>query len=709
MNAFVAIINEFFLTKNEKTKKQAINVVIPQNTPCLASEDSVSIDPTTCIIRNSHATLITADSTNGFNPQLFSVINSDTLSPNDLSYLINIPEFIVSNSTKKYNVGAIGNIYISINKIIQIYRGLSGGPDGVDVIDLMQEILDACSFALGGINDFKLYSDKNIVQIIDVKYFENSKPENKFKFDLIGLKSICRDVKINSRIFSEQSNMIAIGATSGDNANLGDVYSSTQNHFNKGLTDRIITTIIGDDPSKQKINVGGTELSGSAAYYFNIYRNIESLSHYVYRNVLGVSEGSQQFKITRLPQSNEVVNAGSLLKTFHYQINGKDVNFKALIPFELEITLDGISGLIVGQIFVIDKSILPKDYYNKNLGFIITGISHNLQNNDWVTVIKTQICLLENDTIKSYGADKALLRKTITQIRSQVQKSTYLLCALADYMVNQTIYYGLTSTMSDGSLSISGFGLLSNQQNIENNISGNGTTPPNDWKNKNNRLKKFVNNTVVDFEIDTFLQSWFNQAKTLNLPDFPATLQELKETNIPGQGPITWTSTQFTKFINGANIIAKSDFDQLIKGNIVPQYTGPSNLTLGYTDADAARAFKNIWDNSFIGKVIGNSNFISIPTTTVKSSNPVAFSYTTFGTNNIYSNNTLIGGSLKGTTFSKGGQISGFVDETVSKGGFNGMFAVYYDYLKTNAALCGTTGFASAATTSTIVHFVNAN
>ena len=57
----------------------------------------------------------------------------------------------------------------------------------MDVIDLMQEILDACSFALGGINDFKLYSDKNIVQIIDVKYFENSKPANKFKFDLIGL------------------------------------------------------------------------------------------------------------------------------------------------------------------------------------------------------------------------------------------------------------------------------------------------------------------------------------------------------------------------------------------------------------------------------------------------------------------------------------------------------------------------------------------
>jgi len=669
MNAFVAIINEFFLTKNEKTKKQAINVVIPQNTPCLASEDSVSIDPTTCIIRNSHATFLT-ETTDGFNPQLFSVINSATLSPNDSSYLITIPEFIVSNSTKKYNVGAIGNIYISINKIVQIYRGLSGGPDGVDVIDLMQEILDACSFALGGINDFKLYSDKNIVQIIDVKYFENSKPANKFKFDLIGLKSICRDVKINSRIFSEQSNMIAIGATSGDNANLGDVYSSTQNYFNKGLTDRIITTIVGDDPSKQNFIVGGTELNGSAAYYFNIYNNIETLASYVYRNVLGVAEGSQSWKVTRLPQSNEVVNAGSLLKTFHYQINGKDVDFKALIPFELEITLDGISGLIVGQIFVIDKSILPKDYYNKNLGFIITGVSHNLQNNDWVTVIKTQICLLENDAIPSYGVDKELLKKTILEIRKEAAASGLIMCALADYMVHQMFVYFLldrtkgnntksylgASDLNGGSKIISRLGYTYNFLKDKNSylkLTGDGKIGPETRKSdvratgiSDYTILKTIYTNVKDFfttsgdtaefsnsefiryatqtkedssDITSYLKSWYEAAKKQfgTQPDFPQTYDDfIKAKN---------ANFDINSF---ANMMASDGFlnfesnsrKEIFKNTIFSNQVNNQNSAKEYNDPDL---LLRAWKSTYIGAVANeNGGVISIPVTKINDDTP---------------------------------------------------------------------------------------
>ena len=81
------------------------------------------------------------------------------------------------------------------------------------------------------------------------------------------------------------------------------------------------------------------------------------------------------------------------------QTNRDDLDFKAIIPFELEIVLDGISGLVQGQIFKIDASILPSRYHQSNIGFIITGLSHSLQDNDWTTSIKTQICLLDNEKI----------------------------------------------------------------------------------------------------------------------------------------------------------------------------------------------------------------------------------------------------------------------------------------------------------------------
>jgi hypothetical protein len=79
-----------------------------------------------------------------------------------------------------------------------------------------------------------------------------------------------------------------------------------------------------------------------------------------------------------------------------------ELNFKALIPFTLTIKLDGIGGIVVGEIFKIkgDKtdtqpSILPQNYIDKNLGFIITNIQHDLVKNDWETTLQTQICLLD--------------------------------------------------------------------------------------------------------------------------------------------------------------------------------------------------------------------------------------------------------------------------------------------------------------------------
>jgi hypothetical protein len=76
-----------------------------------------------------------------------------------------------------------------------------------------------------------------------------------------------------------------------------------------------------------------------------------------------------------------------------------ELNFKALIPFKLTIKLDGIGGIVVGEIFKVKQNVLPQNYYDKNLGFIITKISHDLVKNDWETTLETQICLLDAVTL----------------------------------------------------------------------------------------------------------------------------------------------------------------------------------------------------------------------------------------------------------------------------------------------------------------------
>jgi len=60
------------------------------------------------------------------------------------------------------------------------------------------------------------------------------------------------------------------------------------------------------------------------------------------------------------------------------------------IPFNIEFTLDGISGIKIYDKLVVDTSFLPHKY-TKTLDFIVTGISNTLKDGDWETVIKTTL------------------------------------------------------------------------------------------------------------------------------------------------------------------------------------------------------------------------------------------------------------------------------------------------------------------------------
>jgi hypothetical protein len=245
--------------------------------------------------------------------------------------------------------------------------------------------------------------------------------------------------------------MIAIAAQ--DRSNVGDLYSSTQVYLNEGLTDRLI-------PKKGVYNDGSAK-----TYAEQVYSVVANLGYYLRSKVLGdpglmggiipppppplssppssppppstpptppppaAPTGIQRIVV---PKPEEISNAVSALKTYLYQIKGYELQHKAIIPFELEITLDGIAGCVQGQVFKINENILPESYSKSDVGFIITGLSHSLQNNDWVTVIKTQICILDADS-------KPLIKPpisvaTLTRIANVNQEAAYVIFAIADYL-----------------------------------------------------------------------------------------------------------------------------------------------------------------------------------------------------------------------------------------------------------------------------------
>jgi len=75
----------------------------------------------------------------------------------------------------------------------------------------------------------------------------------------------------------------------------------------------------------------------------------------------------------------------------------RGTDYKAVVPISVEMTIDGLSGFTIGQIFTVNKDVLPKDYESKSVGFIVTGISNEVNTHSWTTTITSQMCLLDQD------------------------------------------------------------------------------------------------------------------------------------------------------------------------------------------------------------------------------------------------------------------------------------------------------------------------
>jgi hypothetical protein len=78
----------------------------------------------------------------------------------------------------------------------------------------------------------------------------------------------------------------------------------------------------------------------------------------------------------------------------------------APIPVELSLQLEGIGGMKIGQTFKIKSGILPAKYQDK-FGYIVTGLGHSIENNRWLTDIKTQFYLTEGDQPKGIPAGQS--------------------------------------------------------------------------------------------------------------------------------------------------------------------------------------------------------------------------------------------------------------------------------------------------------------
>ncbi len=357
---------------------------------CVSSYNAMSIDSSVCIIKNSNAKLLGTD---GFAPY-----KRDALSRQNVK--LEMPEYLYADS----NLGIIGNIYINLGKIVDVYKSISFENNGkVTIAKFLRALLSKIEFSLGSINSFDIYVENNVGVIIDKHYVENpsdSDPNSKFELNILGNNSTARNHRVVSKIFQEQSTIIAIAAQ--DRANIASYQSSTNVYMNKDIYNRLYKN--SSESSTQDVAVESSERDKDKNTYL---KNTTTLLSYVKEYVLQ-GKRPESYGMT-LESLNTILN--NLLVKLE---GGTD--YKGIVPLALEVTLDGIGGVGIGEIFKINTDILPTQYADKSVGFIVTGIEQDITRADWTTRITAQFCLL--DQLKK----QQIVREQSQQFFNQVVK-----------------------------------------------------------------------------------------------------------------------------------------------------------------------------------------------------------------------------------------------------------------------------------------------
>ena len=70
------------------------------------------------------------------------------------------------------------------------------------------------------------------------------------------------------------------------------------------------------------------------------------------------------------------------------------LDISSIIPLKFNVKLDGISGIVIGNVFKIDPSRLPELYKQNKVAFIVAGEEQNIDGQDWTTTITGQATIL---------------------------------------------------------------------------------------------------------------------------------------------------------------------------------------------------------------------------------------------------------------------------------------------------------------------------
>ena len=338
--------------------------------------NQISLDPRVCIVRNSNFY--------SGNP------NKNTQVFQELLIFRQVDNGKAKQNT---NLAYSMNIYLNFDFILECLKPDDRG--NVSIFEFLSSICTGLNKALGGINNLEpvIDEDTNILSILDTTPIPGVTSRNAssyvlqvYGYDKINnnyISNFVRNIDLKTAITPEFATMITVGATAG--GYVKGTEATAFSKWNDGLRDRFKEDLT---PG----NINSLQSAGSDNEAETNYAE-EFASYKAYITRYGLTGLSNTFKLN----VDAIERNLSVVTEYYKYILNKESKDQSsaggtigFIPFKLNLTLDGISGIKIYNKLSVNTEFLPK-VYGKTVDLIVTGISHNLSNNDWTTQIETTL------------------------------------------------------------------------------------------------------------------------------------------------------------------------------------------------------------------------------------------------------------------------------------------------------------------------------
>jgi len=286
------------------------------------------------------------------------------------------------------NGGLLMNTYLECDWLAQIIKSNIDEEGNLSLYTFLTNICTGINASFGNVNNLDITVDEetNQIRFIDDVPIPDALAafgidDTPTEFQVYAFSSNSSDVRnltgsfvknfsIKTEISNKLASSLAIGAQA-VNAVVTANATALQS-WNEGLTDRT-------SPVKQSPNENKDE-TPTQKYASDITNFIKLLDRYAAKT-LTPEELPQLINLNRTWQKYVEARTAEYTQT----VSPSGVGF---IPINLNLTMDGLSGMKIYECFTINNNFLPLNYPEK-LKFLIKKISHRIDSNGWETTIES--------------------------------------------------------------------------------------------------------------------------------------------------------------------------------------------------------------------------------------------------------------------------------------------------------------------------------